>query len=343
MLTVQCRIWRKGSEITTTDLCCARTRLKTYKGSFLWPIEEFSALQTSTAEDFQQLASDDRKVYSLKPFTEKGPFIAFILYLKRNSESEDVYVDILVEKGRDYAFCFELSVLDANGEAIQTLEERGRTYFSWTFFRFCPLITKNKLNDDKNLFLPNDTLVLKCSFEVYAGPISNEIEYCTSNVSAVFKEEEEVLDFFVEEMDADDTLEFEQYFIKDYEEDAFDTSAGQKIEADSCNKSCPLKAALRFLHGESTMTDVNLRCGTKLYPVHKNILCSRSPVFNTIFTNDKEENIFEISGMGENTLCRLLQYIYTDNISLQSEDALDLYKAAADYQFWILKINAWIC
>ncbi|GBN55970.1 hypothetical protein AVEN_117715-1 [Araneus ventricosus] len=42
--------------------------------------------------------------------------------------------------------------------------------------------------------------------------------------------------------------------------------------------------------------------------------------------------------MDENTLCRLLLYIYTDTVEdLQVENALDLFKAAADYQLFDLK------
>ncbi|CAL1297908.1 unnamed protein product [Larinioides sclopetarius] len=217
-LTIQCRMWRKDQKISTTDLCYARTRLKTYTESFLWPIKQFSELRSCAAEDFINVTPDERKVYPLKPFTEKGPFMALILYLKQNSQSEDVCVDLLIEKGKNYAFSCELSVLDANGAVIQSHEERGRTNFSWTFLRFWPLISKNKLISSKDLFLPNDTLFLKCSFEVCTGIISNEIEYMTPNVSKIVKVEEEVLDFFVAEMDADESLIYEEYFIKDENE-----------------------------------------------------------------------------------------------------------------------------
>ncbi|XP_055952789.1 WD repeat-containing protein 5-like [Argiope bruennichi] len=117
VLTIQCRMWEKENKIPTTDLCFARTKLRTYYETFQWAIEEFSALKSSAVKDFRELASTEKKVYSLKPLMEKGPYMALILFLKKSSNSEDVHVNFLIEKGRDYAFSCEISALDANGQA----------------------------------------------------------------------------------------------------------------------------------------------------------------------------------------------------------------------------------
>ncbi|GBM97267.1 hypothetical protein AVEN_75795-1 [Araneus ventricosus] len=332
-LTVQCRMWIKGREIPTMDLCYARTRLKTYTGSFTWPIEDFGTLQISAGVHSNKLALNERKVYPLKSFTQKGPFMALILYLRRYFESEEVYVDALIKKGRDYIFfSSEFSVIDANGEVIVSQEKEDYTHFDVAVLGSYALISKNKLIDNKNLFLPNDTLLLKGSFEACTGVMSSEIEYCSPNVSSIVKEEKEDFDF------GDDfscPSGYEEYFIKKVEENNLvHNSVEEKTDCNSCNRKCPLKAALRYLQNEATLSDVCLQIGTKLYPAHKNILCSRSP----IFSRDIQGNIIEINGMDQNTLRRLLQYIYTDTVGdLQFENALDLFKAAADYQLFDLK------
>ncbi|GBN55971.1 hypothetical protein AVEN_117716-1 [Araneus ventricosus] len=202
-LTVRFRMWRKGCIIKTTDFCYARTKLKTYTRSFLWPIEEFSALNSSTAEDFSKLATDERKIYPLKNFTQNSHFMALILYLKRNSETEDVCVDFLVEKGTDYGYKCEITVVDVNGEIIASKLEGVRTHFRSKILNFWNLISKSKLISNKNLFLPNNTLLLRCSLEVCTGVISSEIENCTPNVSSVVKEDE-VLEVNVAAMDDED-------------------------------------------------------------------------------------------------------------------------------------------
>ncbi|GBM84622.1 hypothetical protein AVEN_107630-1, partial [Araneus ventricosus] len=310
-LTVQCRMWRKGRKIPTTDVCCARTKLETYARSILWPIEDFSAMTSTAAEDFTRLAMDEKKVYPLKNFIKRRHFMGLILYMKRNSVSEDLCVDFLVERGTDYGYSCEITILDANGEIIVSKLEGGRTFMGREIFKFRNLISKSKLISNKNLFLPNDTLLLRCSFKVCSAAISSEIEYCTPNVSSVV-EEGDVLDINDPLVYDDKPLEFEKYFFKDVDGNYLaDYPFEQKLELDSCNKLCPLRAALRYLHSEATLSDVSLRVGTKLHPVHKNILSSRSPVFKTIFSKDMECNIIEIQEMDENTLCRLLQYIYT--------------------------------
>ncbi|GBN72899.1 hypothetical protein AVEN_205555-1 [Araneus ventricosus] len=337
-LTVQCRMWRKGSKIPTTDLCYARTKLETYARSILWPIEEFSAMNSTAAEDFTRLAMDEKKVYPLKNFIKRRHFMGLILYMKRNSESEDVCVDFLVERGTNYGYSCEITILDANGDIIVSKLEGGRTFMGREIFKFRNLISKSKLISNKNLFLPKDTLLLRCSFKVCSAVISSEIEYCTPNVSSIFKESE-VLDINDPLVYDDTPLGFEKYFFKDVDGNYLaDYLFEQKIELDSCNKSCPLRTALRYLHSEATLSDVSVRVGTKLHPVHKNILSSRSPVFKTIFSKDMQCNIIEIPEMDENTLYQLLQYMYTDTVGdLQFENALDLFKAAADYQLFDLK------
>ncbi|KAF8771094.1 TD and POZ domain-containing protein 5 [Argiope bruennichi] len=215
--------------------------------------------------------------------------MALILYLKRNSVSEDLCVDFLVGKGIDYGYGIQISVLDVNGVVIASTAAGCMAELRKDILNIRNIISKNKLIINKELFIPNDTLLFKCSLVVSDGVISNDIEYYTPNVSLVLKEKEEALNSQVEEIKA-------------------------------------------------IFNDANLRFGAKLYPVHKNILCSRSLVFSMIFGKDKEENTIEINGMKENTLKRLLQYVYTDTVGdLQFENALDLYKAAAMYELLDLK------
>ncbi|KAF8771093.1 Speckle-type POZ protein-like like protein [Argiope bruennichi] len=225
-LTIQCRMWRRGREISTTDFGYASTMLKTYRKSIIWEIKEFTTLPCSTTEDFSKLGMDEKRVYPVKRFFPGSPYMALILYLKQNSGYDSVNVDFLLEKGRDYAFGCEISVLDING--------------------------KKKRN--------------------------------------------------------------------------------------SCSDSCRLKEALKNLHSDATLSDINLRIGAELYPVHKNILFSRCPAFKKMLNNDMMTKTLEIEDMDGNTLRRLLQYIYTETVEdLDDGNILDLYKAADDYQLLELR------
>ncbi|GBN55972.1 hypothetical protein AVEN_117717-1 [Araneus ventricosus] len=326
-------MWKRNSPIFTTDFCHARTEMTPYRRSIVWAIEEFNALNSSTTEDFRKLASNEKKVYTLKPFSVNGPSMTLILYLKSNYQSEDVYVDFLIEGGEVSTVGCEISVLDTNGKVIESKVERGRTFYSWTILEFWPLVSKRKLMDNKNLFLPNGTLHLRCSLETCFGGTSTKIEYCTRGVATDFKRNDDSSAVFAEEIATEkNPLESEEYFMKEVDgNDSFNHSIMKKNIRTSCRDSCPLKAALRYLHKDPTLSDINLRVGAKPYSVHRNILCSRCPTFKKIFGND--EKTVEIKDMDENTLCRLLQYIYTDTVEdLEVKNALNLFKTADEYQ-----------
>ncbi|GBN78394.1 hypothetical protein AVEN_259162-1 [Araneus ventricosus] len=362
----------------------------TYRRSFVWAIEEFSLLHSIAAEDFKMLASDEIKVYTLKPFSSMWPSMALILYLKRSYGLENVNADFVTGEGRDYAFSCEISILDANGKVIVSNVENGCMKKS---LKFCSLISRSKLMANRNLLVPNDTLLLRCTFEIPFGNISSRIEYCTPNVSsgvpptfnidllsfdlhfAAENNPVEFEEYLINKVDDNDSsnmatetnpIEFEEYLINKVDDndslniaaennplefeddpvcdDPFDDydspncSKKSKNITDYCRDSCTLRTALKHLYDNTTMSDISLKIGTKCYPVHRNILCSRSPVFEKILDNDIVQKTIEIEDMDENTLCRLLQYIYTDTVEdLDFTNALDLYKAADYYQLLDLR------
>jgi len=93
-----------------------------------------------------------------------------------------------------------------------------------------------------------------------------------------------------------------------------------------------------FLSKDSS--DVNIRCGDKVFECHKIILASRSPVFKTMLESNMREKItgdIEIKNMDHEVLEDLLKYIYSGvapNIDAYSKELL----AAADqYQLEKLK------
>ena len=73
-----------------------------------------------------------------------------------------------------------------------------------------------------------------------------------------------------------------------------------------------------ILDDDST-ADFTIRCKTKVFRVHRNILCARSEVFRaSIFTPMVEAATGEIfvEDLGENTLATLIRYLYTGELEL---------------------------
>ncbi|XP_057318692.1 speckle-type POZ protein-like B [Microplitis mediator] len=109
----------------------------------------------------------------------------------------------------------------------------------------------------------------------------------------------------------------------------------------------PLKTAehqiidnLKDLFGSKAGTDVVLVVGDKKIPAHKTLL-RRSPVFSAMFTHqlkENKENEIDISDMDPDTCEKLLEFIYTDNVSDFNEVSERLYKVTDKYQLPTLKV-----
>ena len=103
-----------------------------------------------------------------------------------------------------------------------------------------------------------------------------------------------------------------------------------------------LGADLQQLMIRSDHSDLVLIVDDEPLPVHRCILSARSPVFHAMFTNnmaEKDEAVIVIPNMKPCTMRLLLQYVYSDRLSLLSypicekhqvscEGALDLVSAA---------------
>ena len=87
-------------------------------------------------------------------------------------------------------------------------------------------------------------------------------------------------------------------------------------------------------------TDVTVKCGEKLFDCHKNILASRSQVFNTMFESNMKEKItgsVEVKDMDHKVFEDLLKYIYSGEAPNIDDHTEELFAAADQYQLEKLK------
>ncbi|GBM68515.1 Protein roadkill [Araneus ventricosus] len=102
-----------------------------------------------------------------------------------------------------------------------------------------------------------------------------------------------------------------------------------------------LKNDLQNLYQEETLCDFTIKIGDKNLQVHKAMLCARSPVFKRMLTNnmkENQENMMDISDLDEDTVGRMLTFMYTDMAgNLDWETANKLYFAADKYSLITLK------
>ena len=92
-------------------------------------------------------------------------------------------------------------------------------------------------------------------------------------------------------------------------------------------------------------SDIELKCGEKVFNCHQVILSAGSPVFKAMFQTDMEEKktkVVTIKEMEPEVLAQMVYFMYTGESNEQNftrEMAKDLYEAADRYQVAILKIK----
>ncbi|XP_044576438.1 speckle-type POZ protein-like [Cotesia glomerata] len=97
---------------------------------------------------------------------------------------------------------------------------------------------------------------------------------------------------------------------------------------------------LKELYNNRESGDVTINIENKQIKAHKVILMARSPVLAAMFTHDmseKKSNEVFITDISSDTFEKLLQYIYTDQVSDLDSIAGDLLEAADKYQLQSLK------
>ncbi|XP_055953749.1 uncharacterized protein LOC129989320 [Argiope bruennichi] len=298
-LTIRCQIWRKENETLTTDLCFARTQLRLVRRSFVWPVEKFRWLRYG-----------DKKTYNLQQMTEYEPQVTLNMYL--DEDNDGIHLEISLQGGRCCSITSEISIVDIEGKVTSWGAIGFQQNMNEANISLPQLMSKQQLVAQEDRYLPNNVLLLRCSFDIFTGIESNRIEYCSQPSSR--KVENHAV--------SEDMVIFDE------------TPA-------SCSDSCNLKKALRNLYKDKTYSDITLKAGNESFQVHKNILSARSPMFKAMFSSDmmeKERSIIDLPDLDGITLHRMLLYIYTDFLEdLPWDEAFDLFRAADEYGLVDLK------
>ncbi|GIY64635.1 hypothetical protein CEXT_764081, partial [Caerostris extrusa] len=73
-----------------------------------------------------------------------------------------------------------LRIADVHGREVDCLIDRRRMEYRKETYLCSSIITKSKLIANKDLYLKNDVLLLRCNFKIGKGFILNPVEYSYS-------------------------------------------------------------------------------------------------------------------------------------------------------------------
>ncbi|GBM76954.1 hypothetical protein AVEN_230129-1 [Araneus ventricosus] len=158
VLTIRCRMWRIGTEISKSDLYFARTLFETDRCFNDLAIEKFSTLQVGEVKKFL-----------LNPPSSKYYKLTLQFYITEKNNEEYLCMDI---KYHGIAWHnIKICLLDFEKKVVHSDEKSGT--FCCSFFDF---FKRNELIEDEASLLPNDVLTLRCEIEGKPKIVWNGIE-----------------------------------------------------------------------------------------------------------------------------------------------------------------------
>ncbi|GBN91976.1 Speckle-type POZ protein B [Araneus ventricosus] len=259
-------------------------------------------------ENFSTLESEKNCTYLIKSIESNAPLMSLDMLVTRGLGCEEIIrfeanpEDLIIKLST-----LRLSIVDASGTKVECNQEEF--WFDDFSIRkqFTFLFTKTELMAEKSLYLPNDILSLHWKWVFSKGNVLEEIEEI-------------------------------QYGCTTFESIASYNASNQKMM--HLLMSHDLEDELNPLHNEHFPCDVKLKTSTSIFPAHKAILSATSSVFKAMFSNMEEEdsNCVSIEDLSDDSISRLLRYIYTACVEdLSWESAFRLYVAADKYAIFSLK------
>ncbi|XP_055951559.1 speckle-type POZ protein-like [Argiope bruennichi] len=257
-------------------------------------------------ENFSNLELEKKRNYIFKSPTNNEPLMSVELFVTEVENSDkSIRYALTVQDETILCANLRLCLVDASGNKIQCNQEdiwcssvHERTEFTFPF-------TKKMLLANKNLFLPNDILSLDWEYAFSKGITLEEISYGSSSS---------------EDSEADKT---------------------DLTNNDMVSPTISLIDTLKSFYVEKLLCDVQLRTRTGTFPAHKIVLSAAASVFQTIFSskvNERENDCVDMEELDDDTVNRMLNYIYTSNVEdLTWKSASNLYEAASKYAILNLK------
>lgn len=240
-LTLRCRMWKDGSQLSQSVQCYSTTRIRTLKMFYMWKLVSFMESET------QQISKYTTTVLQFSE--ETCPLQVKVFYME-----DQIYLSIqqLYTYLKKVIAC-KVSLLDADEREVYIVKYQLFPKLPKPRIWKLAVISKPKLLEENELFLPHGTLKLMLEFTF----LRNEIK-----------------------------CEVERWEFGTGENDQICTNLIKGVDS-------PGRAwanNFQHLYSEGKFSDLIVRTPTKEFGVHKAILCAQSEVFRAMFDHDLKKN-----------------------------------------------------
>ncbi|GFR28856.1 hypothetical protein TNCT_511881 [Trichonephila clavata] len=176
ILTAYCRIWVSSRKNTGSARIFASTIINIDKFSFVWDIENFSKMEISQRNDYVIKSALGDHMVTLELF----------LTVDNSDELINIYVKTFNQNIK--FFRLNSCLLDATGNRTNSGMQEFRAKDLLAGEKLI-LISKKKLVEKKNIYLPNDILSLNCECDFSTKIAFEGIERIEHGISSKFKKE----------------------------------------------------------------------------------------------------------------------------------------------------------
>ncbi|CAL1300942.1 unnamed protein product [Larinioides sclopetarius] len=295
-LTVQCRISFENIGLARQIQAFAKSTIWIHRQLFLWDAGKFNYISPYEPGIFSALSFQTNE-----------------MVLNLNEDS--IYVHLVINDLVNRMFRLRIGILDSNkstsnfliDEYIFNREKRSIKTL---------LISRSKLLQRKDLYLPEDHLILHCEWNYSRGVHVGQVDCHAYDKMFTF-------------------------YTFNKKKDSNESPLPIAHSLCCANNYNSMKTDFQNLHQEGTLSDFTIKVGSETVRVHKAVLCARSSVFKAMLTSNMKEtlkNQVDISDLDMDTVRRMLAYMYTDTAGdLDWETAKKLYFAADKYDITMLK------
>ncbi|KAG8171073.1 hypothetical protein JTE90_004468 [Oedothorax gibbosus] len=295
VLTLRCRVWEENGSVSEPPVDC-------------FAKTEIKIAQLNYRWILEDLMGPDgilkhkfKRSTGILNFSSGFPTIRIHVSTGETFDDDSIYLGSKEYNGSStplFSVC-NIHLLDSYGSIVHSIcgeAEFQNSNETWKF----PFLAKHKLLSNTELYLPGGKLTLQCELSFSGDLVVNCVEFG--------KTDKEI---FNSEKPNEDSV-----------------SDGQEL----------WKENMRQFYSDGEFSDLLVRTPNREFPVHRAILCAQSEVFRGMLSHDmKEKNsgVIEINDFEDDTVSKLLLYLYTNSLSLDDIDyvlAKDLYFAADKYR-----------
>ncbi|GFS73684.1 speckle-type POZ protein [Trichonephila clavipes] len=302
ILTARCKIWRCGGKVGAEKYFLAGTHVAVEQRCFQWKVEKFSTV-----------GFNDTKHSVIRSIKNEVLAIFYLNLTGRTEYEEEIEISIHVFDPNAKSLLFKTFVEHYNGyihsygvkefpcdgcEKIETLTLRfSKNYQSYT-------------EDGKTPYLKNGVLTLYCECFFSTKIVSETIGTIDCGIGSVNTAPPAV--------------------VKMGRVSPVETVGGLPTD-----EAFSLREDLGSLCCRDVLSDMKLRTNTTTIPVHTPVLGARSSVFKAMFSSDmkeKSQGCVDVTDLDDDTVRRMLLYMYTDKLEdLPWESVCQLHAAADKY------------